>query len=403
MDLSEFSNRQRVRNVQLVILLTGGMLIFMGFMRHEFHGNVSLGYHELWEEQNYRDAAKAFEGDLEDNPERIESYLGLTLSYLFLERFPDARDTWHELTRKRGKDEPLIKNWGSKDPRAWRRYEGEVRFATAWLNAIDLLRAYRLGEDTQEITEMQKQYNTALEEFDSFLQRKQASAVDPKVETERVKLWRGRLSRIRKQVEMADRMSDLDAALNLKAKPDPHGSGSVVVNDTAEVSDANLLNMYNVYLSRTIPEIEALDDKPTRIWQDLHRAYSIALETLAELTRRELRVRDGEAAATHLEGIASKSADLFQSPPVLDVGETPSAYTRLRSELAFNIAAGLAQLAVTKAGGGRQQLFVEQAGEYFKQGQLEMDRLQPSDPAYTELKAIEERVRSRVEALRDKE
>lgn len=228
--------RQKIRTIQLLLLVVGGALIFYGVLRHQNIASLKSGYSELWDDQ-LDSAQEYFLEDLDEHPDRVESRLGLIITMMRMGRGDEASAIWAFLNEpsqpkpdaadvspeqmERWRNYTRIVEWQGKSPRIAQQYRGERLMAESWVRGYQLVRSHRRGDDSSDRSRYEMAYRDAMQRFNEFIQRKKADEANNPF-ADGVVAWEDRLRQIEDEIAKAPKIDDLILArqvLGLPTKP----------------------------------------------------------------------------------------------------------------------------------------------------------------------------------------
>ncbi|MCA8938556.1 MAG: hypothetical protein KDB07_02005 [Planctomycetes bacterium] len=264
------------------MLTIGGVLMFWGYMLYSGSSTLNAGYEALRQER-YSDAYLAFDDDVKDNRERLESWAGKGLALLGLDRGLDAEEVYahiHETLEDNRTPAPRVRIWRDRNPRDWGRSKGYFLYFDAWMHLERILRAYRNGRPIDYIQELNALFGKQRQEFEDYVNEAEENRSEPGY-------W-------------AKRLGDLDQRLAKGDKVDALERAKKQLKDSSRLGE----NSGEQLESALVPILErAVKEAPENI---TIRAWHVLI--CAELARRDLKLADGRVArellkASYVEGV----------------------------------------------------------------------------------------------------
>lgn len=383
---------QRIRSIQLLLLMCGGVMILFGFMRMNLVRNINAGYHQLYDvggEAGFTTAIKAFEADLKGNPRKPEALVGLVLANLSLHRVRESEQAWRLLSI--APPEPkgavsLLADWQIRDPRGFRKYEGDLQYAQAWLSTERLVRGYRRGLSNRMVSDLRTENHKFMNEFEGYILRQNGGKAPDDSSPERVQDWVVRYNRLREMITNADTRKDVDAGIQdyMKIGPGQSGEPGQPTDNERLMDLADLRNMFNLRIERAVVELKDLPEGFNVEEYELTRAVSYALRLLAEIERRGESLHDRDTVDL-LRVMIGEASSLREG---LDSG-TLSLELRHRAHLLLSMSLGLAQLSQSTRG-AEAKAFGDQADVHMGLAQSVMREIRTSDVDYSMLRTLED-------------
>jgi|GEM_PF-4324197 len=301
---SSSTAKQKIRTVQLLLMMCGGALILYGVLRHQNLGDLHRGFSALWASQ-YDVAREAFNADISEHKDRVESRIGLVLTLMYVGEREQAADIWAWLNSPRmlappeDADSTQVERWSSytrlvewegASPRDAQQYRGERLMAEAWMAGYDILRGFARGASEDDIGRARLSYRYAMDRFEIFINRRREQGERNPFSDGEV-AWLNRYQMIDEMVQGVDRRTDLQRARE-------ELSLDVQANGIAEASDLKLRNALIVL------------DRAWRVEPDELPLRSLHFLVLAEAARRNLFIEDlGERSTTLLREALARGAD----------------------------------------------------------------------------------------------
>jgi len=241
----------RVRSLQMLMLVVGGVLILFGVLRGITKGEMTGGYKAIHEGDFLR-ATELFLKDVQARPESVPTRIGLTIACLGAKRVGEAEQQWQwllEPVKVAGStDATRLDDWRRRDPRQARTYEGEILWADAWLRGELALLSFRQGVSRDAQLAWKSEYEDSLRKFRQYVTRREAqlelasrpeaqaaaaeaaeaakkrnpfgdAETDKSVSGNVPGMWTARLAKVAALLSTADRTSDLNLALRLMDIP----------------------------------------------------------------------------------------------------------------------------------------------------------------------------------------